>query len=401
MRKTEKLGLTIYTADSDLLNTSQFNENNEAIEGFAVNEEAARLLHEANRLNPHGVTKAQVGLGNADNTSDIDKPISTSTQAALNIIQEYLDSHTSDKGNPHSTTKEQVGLGNVDDTSDIAKPVSTAQQTAIDTSMAQANAFTLQKIADLINGAPESMDTLKEVADAIAENEDVMAALDAAIGTKANQAELDTHTGNTTIHITATERANWNDANSKKHAHSNKSVLDGITSALIEAWNNAAASGSGDMLKSVYDTNNDGIVDNAAKVNGHTVDIDVPANAKLTDTTYGVATESDDGLMTSAMVAKLNRLSDEVKLQNITITVAEFAANTDDYASVYPYCADYAVSGMTATCMVINLSYSPPTLLSGCMASQGQTLDGLIRLYATSMPKEDIVVDNIVWKEVG
>lgn len=35
--------------------------------------------------NPHSVTKAQVGLGNADDTSDLDKPISTDTQAALDL----------------------------------------------------------------------------------------------------------------------------------------------------------------------------------------------------------------------------------------------------------------------------------------------------------------------------
>ena len=33
--------------------------------------------------NPHGTTKADVGLGNVDNTSDLDKPISTATQTAL------------------------------------------------------------------------------------------------------------------------------------------------------------------------------------------------------------------------------------------------------------------------------------------------------------------------------
>ena len=37
---------------------------------------------------------------------------------------------------------------------------------------------------------------------------------------------LTAHTGNTTFHITATERTNWNDANSKKHTHSNKALLD-------------------------------------------------------------------------------------------------------------------------------------------------------------------------------
>lgn len=35
--------------------------------------------------NPHGVTKAQVGLGSVDNTSDIDKPVSTATQDALDL----------------------------------------------------------------------------------------------------------------------------------------------------------------------------------------------------------------------------------------------------------------------------------------------------------------------------
>ncbi|MDF1801732.1 SGNH/GDSL hydrolase family protein [Thalassovita sp.] len=41
-------------------------------------------LHKAKTNNPHGVTAAQVGLGNADNTSDLDKPVSTAQQAALN-----------------------------------------------------------------------------------------------------------------------------------------------------------------------------------------------------------------------------------------------------------------------------------------------------------------------------
>src|SRR5690606_32350951 len=40
--------------------------------------------------NPHSVTKAQVGLGNVDNTSDFDKPISNATQTALNGKQAKL-----------------------------------------------------------------------------------------------------------------------------------------------------------------------------------------------------------------------------------------------------------------------------------------------------------------------
>ena len=41
--------------------------------------------HKASTSNPHGVTKAQVGLGSVDNTSDANKPVSTATQTALNL----------------------------------------------------------------------------------------------------------------------------------------------------------------------------------------------------------------------------------------------------------------------------------------------------------------------------
>ena len=41
--------------------------------------------HTSDYENPHHVTKAQVGLDNVDNTADINKPISTATQNALNL----------------------------------------------------------------------------------------------------------------------------------------------------------------------------------------------------------------------------------------------------------------------------------------------------------------------------
>ena len=42
--------------------------------------------HTDNTENPHSVTKAQVGLGNVDNTSDANKPVSTAQQAAINAV---------------------------------------------------------------------------------------------------------------------------------------------------------------------------------------------------------------------------------------------------------------------------------------------------------------------------
>jgi hypothetical protein len=53
--------------------------------------------HVSNTSNPHNVTKAQVGLGNVDNTSDANKPISIATQTALNAKQDTLVSGTNIK----------------------------------------------------------------------------------------------------------------------------------------------------------------------------------------------------------------------------------------------------------------------------------------------------------------
>lgn len=91
------------------------------------------------------ITPRKIGLGNVDNTSDKDKPISDA-QAAVNAqveaaisdinvegerIASSLNSHISNTSNPHNVTKEQIGLGSVDNTPDIDKPVSTAQAAAI------------------------------------------------------------------------------------------------------------------------------------------------------------------------------------------------------------------------------------------------------------------------------
>jgi hypothetical protein len=77
-----------------------------------------------------GVTKAMVGLGNVDNTSDANKPVSDATQTLLNL-KASLESPTF-TGTVAGVTKAHVGLGNVDNTSDANKPISTAAQTALD-----------------------------------------------------------------------------------------------------------------------------------------------------------------------------------------------------------------------------------------------------------------------------
>lgn len=53
-------------------------------------------------------------------------------QQAASALQSGLDSHTGNKGNPHAVTKAQVGLGQADNTSDADKPISKAAQKALD-----------------------------------------------------------------------------------------------------------------------------------------------------------------------------------------------------------------------------------------------------------------------------
>jgi len=60
-----------------------------------LQEDVANLdLHTRDTDNPHQVTKEQVGLGNVDNTSDLDKPISRATQTAINLVTGTVTAHT-------------------------------------------------------------------------------------------------------------------------------------------------------------------------------------------------------------------------------------------------------------------------------------------------------------------
>lgn len=99
------------------------------IEGLISDEAATRAQadttvnakvdsHIGNKSNPHGVTKAQVGLGNVNNTSDADKPVSTAqataiadAKAAGTNAQTNLTTHMQNMSNPHGVTRDQLGMG--------------------------------------------------------------------------------------------------------------------------------------------------------------------------------------------------------------------------------------------------------------------------------------------------
>ena len=77
--------------------------------------------HINNKSNPHGVTKAQVGLGNVQNLAPADMPVSTvqataiaDAKAAGTKAQTDLNTHVNRRDNPHNVTRAQLGLATTD-----------------------------------------------------------------------------------------------------------------------------------------------------------------------------------------------------------------------------------------------------------------------------------------------
>lgn len=169
---------------------------------------------------------------------------STTLAAKLTELVEALD------GKAAAThTHTQADVTGLDDAL-TARPTTEAMNTAISTA-----------ISGLINGAPETYDTLKEIADYIDAHQDVVDALNASIGSKADASVVATLQETVTAIKTVTDslgalatkdsvvesdldkalKAKINAAAEGNHSHDNKTVLDGITADLVTAWNGKSA----------------------------------------------------------------------------------------------------------------------------------------------------------------
>jgi hypothetical protein len=100
--------------------------------------------HISNLNNPHQTTATQVGLGNVPNyglattaqaqAGTVNTAFMTPALVAAAVTTQALtplNAHISNISNPHQTTAAQVGLGNCNNTSDLNKPISTATQAAL------------------------------------------------------------------------------------------------------------------------------------------------------------------------------------------------------------------------------------------------------------------------------
>lgn len=74
----------------------------------------------------------------------------TGITSDIDAVQTNLETHINNKSNPHEVTKDQVGLGNVDNTSDANKPISTATQTALNGKFSATDGNALKQRVDNI-----------------------------------------------------------------------------------------------------------------------------------------------------------------------------------------------------------------------------------------------------------
>ena len=140
------------------------------------------------------------GIADGANKTVVDSALSASStnpvqnkvvNSAINNLNALVgDKKVSEQITTALTAKSDVG--HVHTATEVGADPSGSASSAL----TSAKSYTDTKIAGLINGAPTTLDTIGEIATAMAANEDVVEALESAIGTKANASDLTSHTGN-------------------------------------------------------------------------------------------------------------------------------------------------------------------------------------------------------------
>lgn len=91
----------------------------------------------------------------------------------------------------------------------VAEDIKTFASTENANTLQTIKSYVDQKIADLIDDAPETLDTLREIANEISDNQSAIDAINTLIATKVDKTDFNTHVGNTTAHVTLEDRNRW------------------------------------------------------------------------------------------------------------------------------------------------------------------------------------------------
>lgn len=165
--------------------------------------------HDEYSLTTHSHTLAD--LGAASSTHNHDGVYATTTALS------ELSTTVSGKANSSHSHDDRYYTETEIDTKLSAKSDATHNHnSAYDTigsassALTSAQAYTDEKIANLLNNSTTAVDSIMELADAMEENADAIEALEIIAASKATASDLTSHTGNTTVHVTETEKATWN-----------------------------------------------------------------------------------------------------------------------------------------------------------------------------------------------
>lgn len=139
---------------------------------------------------------------------------STGSNTAGTMTQQAItDALAGKSGTGHNHDSVYSKLGHTHTAADVGATT----ETYVDNKVAEAKSYTDTKVAELVDSAPGTLDTLNELAAALGDDPNFATTMTTELGKKATKTELNTH-ASSNIHITSTERTNWNAA--KTHADS-------------------------------------------------------------------------------------------------------------------------------------------------------------------------------------
>lgn len=145
---TDKLNRIPDKLITDTVNVNQ--STTEAVLNFTTYRQEAQQTGR-NTLTITSATISQAGLMSSSDKTKLDGlKDQAGITSDINAVQTNLETHINNKSNPHKVTKDQVGLGNVDNTSDANKPISNATQTALNGKFSATDGNALKQRVDNI-----------------------------------------------------------------------------------------------------------------------------------------------------------------------------------------------------------------------------------------------------------
>lgn len=145
---TDKLNRIPDKLITDTVNVNQ--STTEAVLNFTTYRQEAQQIGR-NTLTITSATTSQAGLMSSSDKTKLDGlKDQAGITSDINAVQTNLETHINNKSNPHKVTKDQVGLGNVDNTSDANKPISNATQTALNGKFSATDGNALKQRVDNI-----------------------------------------------------------------------------------------------------------------------------------------------------------------------------------------------------------------------------------------------------------